>query len=596
MFDWNDEEVCVILSLSDLPFLQFLDFSQKNFDLVFSGLLSVFSNSIHRGAVFLYSFMCQLTSIIWGVAGQSDDGVVQYPCQIEGGDTVLFEDQFKYQSNRQISDISSAQQKKSMYKSAFVDDLDTEQESLGEETSNLNKDPDELQRRTEDGGGAGFAGYGWEDIGNIDDLDKMFSDNDQLLEDAVARYADELWSSSKDVTGIPPELTSLPGDSSDVLLKSLWTSSENSEIEDHNLLDLSQSSASGYPKQNGIKYQDPLHVQASTRYFLNVMETFVTQGRFQGSHKPRNIGNDSPDKDSCQKGGRSKGQKSDRGNEVGGSLRDSKIPRTSLQQVMSQSVVSEVNLQPSSSSALPQQMSSQPIHFSGMPTAAPPRYGDIMSRHPVSVPPVYDSRMNLVMNNPSKNSQESSSGKPPRMTPKEKIEKLRRRQQMRAILAIQKQQQQFHDHQVSVSENSSFEKSGTTTAADWKNASSSFRRAPDPISPTEQDDDSRTHGSTVFDRRSVEESLLYRLQNTISKIDTRMRVCIRDSLFRLAETAIQRQNPSDTVSISSTSNVERFGCRVHRDVETETNPIDRTVARLLFHRPRELSGKLAESF
>lgn len=31
------------------------------------------------------------------------------------------------------------------------------------------------------------------------------------------------------------------------------------------------------------------------------------------------------------------------------------------------------------------------------------------------------------------------------------------------------------------------------------------------------------------------------------------------------------------------------------DIETETNPIDRTVAHLLFHRPLELPGKLSDT-
>ncbi|KAL0284737.1 UNVERIFIED_CONTAM: protein LNK2, partial [Sesamum radiatum] len=104
---------------------------------------------------------------------------------------------------------------------------------------------------------------------------------------------------------------------------------------------------------------------------------------------------------------------------------------------------------------------------------------------------------------------EDASVKPPAMTPKEKIEKLRRRQQMRAILAIQKQQLQF-GNQVTVSEHSSME--GGKTEVD-----ESFSSFPslEPNSPIEQDDSNTI--SMAFDNYSVEESVLYRLQDTIAK-------------------------------------------------------------------------------
>lgn len=77
---------------------------------------------------------------------------------------------------------------------------------------------------------------------------------------------------------------------------------------------------------------------------------------------------------------------------------------------------------------------------------------------------------------------------------------------MRAILAIQKQQQQF-GNQVSVSEHSGME-GGTIEVNESQ-----------PTSPLGQYDSSSI--SMTFDNCSVEESVLYRLQDTISKVSPR---------------------------------------------------------------------------
>uniref|UniRef100_A0A2P2L5P6 Uncharacterized protein MANES_04G165400 n=1 Tax=Rhizophora mucronata TaxID=61149 RepID=A0A2P2L5P6_RHIMU len=189
------------------------------------------------------------------------------------------------------------------------------------------------------------------------------------------------------------------------------------------------------------------------------------------------------------------------------------------------------------------------------------------------------------------------------MTPQEKIEKLRRRRQMQALLAIQEQQCQFI-HQLSCSDQSLSQKcpqeyqkpnvDGANVEVEQLNALPSF----DPTSPIEQDDSSAVF--LAVGDYSVEDTVLFRLQEIIAKLDVRIRLCIRDSLFRLAQSAKERQCASDT---SSTNNDCRDGQLAVKDetsrnrkpempeVETETNPIDRTVAYLLFHRPLDLSGK-----
>ncbi|CAM8878835.1 unnamed protein product [Rhodiola kirilowii] len=104
----------------------------------------------------------------------------------------------------------------------------------------------------------------------------------------------------------------------------------------------------------------------------------------------------------------------------------------------------------------------------------------------------------------------------------------------------------------------------------------------------------------------IENSALSQLQDIISKLDSRVRLCIQDSLFRLATSAAQRHYPSATVSADSNARDEdhmlgkyqigshnRSGIMV--DAETETNPIDRTVAHLLFHRPFDVIAKHSET-
>ncbi|KAJ6907074.1 protein LNK2-like isoform X2 [Populus alba x Populus x berolinensis] len=121
----------------------------------------------------------------------------------------------------------------------------------------------------------------------------------------------------------------------------------------------------------------------------------------------------------------------------------------------------------------------------------------------------------------------------------------------------------------------------------------------DPNSPIEQDD-SNTFSLAVNDY-SMEDTVLCRLQDIISKLDVRIRLCIRDSLFRLAQSAMQRHYASDTGSTNNSSRDEQVAAKEETssqrrvvkmpEVETETNPVDRTVAHLLFHRPMDIPGK-----
>ncbi|KAL9175439.1 hypothetical protein ABFS82_02G112200 [Erythranthe guttata] len=519
----------------------------------------------------------ELTNIVWGEARESDDHIVPYPGQIEEKPAVLFGDPSKKEINQQTTNISSVEQKKPTVKSEYAVELDSSPKydtcepvtgvgphsetsssnaakadpesidvaassnianssknvSLRDETSQFAKESDIFENTPEDGEHSDFVDYSWANIGSFDDLDRIFSNNDPIFGDSSAGNVDELWPSSKDVTSSPLGPDPLCGDSFDLQLGALRTSIDESEIKDQHMLDPSQSFISGYEKLNVIASQAPEDVQ-----FKDQRQKRLLKGQMLGKKSPS-------------------------------------------QQVNSHCTPKIIN--PCPPLVLTQQMPyrrpepfQQNHRLSGVPLASP-MYGNMVnhySGYKVS------SANAISLKHPAN---------APTMTPREKIEKLRRRQQMRAILAIQKQQQQFGNH-VSVPECSGME----AVEMEIDENRNSFPSV-EPNTPVEQYD-SNANGM-AFDNCSVEESVIHRLQDTISKLDIRIRLCIRDSLFRLAQSAMQRQYPNNASSarISGRDEVGRERFNRMADVETDTNPIDRTVAHLLFHRPIELSGRPAEA-
>uniref|UniRef100_A0A0D3DT13 Protein LNK2 n=1 Tax=Brassica oleracea var. oleracea TaxID=109376 RepID=A0A0D3DT13_BRAOL len=176
------------------------------------------------------------------------------------------------------------------------------------------------------------------------------------------------------------------------------------------------------------------------------------------------------------------------------------------------------------------------------------------------------------------------------MTPQEKLEKLRGRQQMQAMLAIQRQ----FCHQVPLADQYITQnccQDNPLQLVDTANlqgltAMPSF----DPSSSLEPGDSGNFADGVDS---SSEFSVLYRLQDVVAKLDMGTRTCIRDSLFRLADSAGQRQHTSDKTSqddqevvIPEKKSRYRYGGMLDR--ETVTNPTDRTVAHLLFRRPFDM--------
>ncbi|KAI4296353.1 hypothetical protein L6164_036318 [Bauhinia variegata] len=101
--------------------------------------------------------------------------------------------------------------------------------------------------------------------------------------------------------------------------------------------------------------------------------------------------------------------------------------------------------------------------------------------------------------------------------------------------------------------------------------------------------------SSAVDEISHEATSFRQLQQVMDQLDIRTKLCIRDSLYRLAKSAEQRHKYANG---SIGDNVEAgkammaqdtSGCTSFMDLETDTNPIDRSIAHLLFHRPSDPS-------
>ncbi|XP_051204815.1 protein LNK2 isoform X3 [Lolium perenne] len=187
--------------------------------------------------------------------------------------------------------------------------------------------------------------------------------------------------------------------------------------------------------------------------------------------------------------------------------------------------------------------------------------------------------------------QSSSTEKPLMMTPQEKIEKLRRRQQRQALIAIQQQKQQFGQ-----------EGSGSSTLV--AQAYSPRKKNPDYSSgiidenapqQTSAGHEEIQRESGIPDDPFLEEKIYYELKDALGKLDTNTRLSIRDSLLRLANSSSQRQiagyrtisdnskRGEDDITENGASNKRKRS--PSKEAETDTNPIDRIVAHLLFHRP-----------
>ncbi|CAM0873511.1 unnamed protein product [Alopecurus aequalis] len=101
--------------------------------------------------------------------------------------------------------------------------------------------------------------------------------------------------------------------------------------------------------------------------------------------------------------------------------------------------------------------------------------------------------------------------------------------------------------------------------------------------------------SSLSSDNSVEESSFRQLQNAVSQLDAKTKLCIRDGLYRLARSAQNRpvfpnavNSHGDSQDVKDMQNTDTSGKFVDpRSIETQTNPIDRSIALLLFHQPSD---------
>ncbi|BAT89245.1 Protein LNK2-like protein [Vigna angularis] len=568
----------------------------------------------------------ELANIVWGEAGESDDHIVPYE---EASEDLHSEKKW----NQEASPSKLIEQKRTETKTDFYQEklgssskfdnvegqsasesgtnswpdlslssaAKTDQGSWGAEVSKnlgVTEETTQLEKDVEKQGE--FANIAWDNIGSFDDLDRIFSNDDPIFGHVSLENSAELWSSKDTSNCSVPIHLEAPHQAN-----ALRNSSEPLEIKTE------------YVQQNGRSFSPSFKRigDASSHDIQNAPGKTFNVGYSRDRITPA----EKEQQEFGQKNNQLKGRKKSQGKKDGKALQEfygSWSPSSTASGKFQNQLGSSV-MQSSPASILGQQNQLQgpeTIYLDITNTyISPPAYGSLTNTYSsISVQPPAQSR-GVLMQQPSLTGYEASLGvmnpvnksvglgKPLTMTPQEKIEKLRRRQQMQAMLAIQKQQKEF-GHQV-LNSNKSINK---RSAIEMNNQHfdgadleiEDLRTLPTLDLPTEQDDCSTI--SSAIDDHFVEDTILYMLQDVISKLDVKIRLCIRDSLFRLAQSALLRNCASDTSSTNNSSrevilavareessSQNRYGRTT--DVETKTNPIDRTVAHLLFHRPLELT-------
>ncbi|KAK7314219.1 hypothetical protein VNO77_39432 [Canavalia gladiata] len=571
----------------------------------------------------------ELANILWGEAGESDDHIVPYPeasedlhdkkeWNQEAFATKLVEQKRieaktnfhrrKLGSSSKLDIIEGQSASESGTNSwpdlSLSSAAKTDQGSLGtevsknlEETAQLERDVENFQSANEGKEQGDFVNYAWDNIGSFDDLDRIFSNDDPIFGHVSLENSDELWS-SKDVSNstIPTHLEA-PSRAS-----ALRNRSEPLEIKAEYVQHNGQSFSPIFKRIGDSSSHDIQNAHANTVNVGYARERVITTGKEQQDFGQKN-----------QLKARKKSQVKQEGKilqEFYGSWSPSTTTSGQFQNQLASSVIQ------SSPSSILGQLQGHETLYQDITNAymTCPVYGSLTNAYPsISMLPQAQSGSGVLMQQPLLSGYEASLSainpvnksvdlvKPLTMTPQEKIEKLRRRQQMQAMLAIQKQQKEL-GHQVPSTNKSMNKKCAIEMQSKLCDGDDpeieDLKTLPGLDPPTEQDDSNTI--SLAIDDHFVEDTIVYMLQDIISKLDVKIRLCIRDSLFRLAQSAMQRNYASDTSSTNNSSrelevvareesNSQNRYARI-ADVETKTNPIDRTVAHLLFHRPLELSG------
>ncbi|GMI80319.1 NIGHT LIGHT-INDUCIBLE AND CLOCK-REGULATED GENE 2 [Hibiscus trionum] len=581
----------------------------------------------------------ELTNIIWGEAGETDDHIVPYQDGSENchskkersEDTAAKSTEQKTPGDKVDLHRSSADLNANgrIATSRFGMDLwpelslssaaKTDHDSMASEVSDNLIEVTECSSKNGKEQGD-FVDYSWANIGSFDDLDRIFSNDDPIFGNVSLGTADELWSSSKEVTNCPGKSFPTTVDSPSLALGALKSTSENLEVKRENKQEDNLFITLNYGKLDGSTSHGLRNVEFPRDKSKSVGETNAETGGETSAPKSHLVAekvmtpNVLADKEYRQnKLLKFHKKPEDMGkSKIVQNLYGSRIPSGNLLiQCEKNSATSVVKSSPSSVASQQRQLqgsdSLQYQHISNTFVASS-TYGNLTNQYP-TIPVLSNIQSREIYHQPLLPSYEVSpvksnpvnrsaptAAKSSRMTPQEKIEKLRRRQQMQALLAIKNQQQQF-THQVPSTNHAVFQNFSQENqfqlAEDVEDLSplASF----DPNSPLEKNDSNTV--AVAIDDHSAEDTVLNQLQDIIAKLDIRTRLCIRDSLFRLAQSAMQRHYASDTSSTGKISKDENEVSKEDKnhsrmsETETETNPIDRTVAHLLFHRPLVLSRK-----
>lgn len=562
----------------------------------------------------------ELADIIWGEGSEADDQIVHYPentgkkdvpdhgdndkRKLTGGDTnreAVEENAFAAKS---FSDggkgVSASRTMGAQHDFPSFSASRTHCNPIAKKTQ-LDIGLEVSQNQHEDKELGELVDNSWPNIGGFDDLDRIFSNDD--LDGQASLGVDDLWSSSKDLASGVSKCSSQTLGSASWDFDALGNTSAHFEINSKYLLDENRSVLPGSRKTD-----------AMSSYSERDFDECVQQDEYAGG--TRGLVSKKENWPSDQSKHFLKMEKL-RGSRLVADRHPS--PAANVPQFDGHCAPATVQNYPGSVHHQQQQpqgsWSTVYPHFSN-PCASTYAYGNFTHQYPAMhmVKPTDAEHQSMLSNSEActgnviaLNQRTETSTKPVKMTPREKIEKLRRRQQMRAMLAIQLQQQQL-GHRVSNVDSSLSQKSCqedqvlNVEKADFEaNEGASALPCYDPGSPTKRDD-----SSTISDTEdySAEDTILYQFQDIIARLDLKIRLCIRDSLYRLAQNAMQRSYTNDAISTKSsmnehgavkeeTSSLDRFARKVH--VETNTNQIDRLVAHLLFHRPFKLSSKHADT-
>ncbi|KAH9604009.1 hypothetical protein KSS87_015077 [Heliosperma pusillum] len=524
----------------------------------------------------------ELANILWGEDTDADDHIVPHPEDIGENDLANLGDNNDHKTlNQEPTYIKGAEKTQTSSNLLLDGGVQDKNEGTAEDpqldsppfsTSEIDYDaiaketglgigPEVSGDQHEDKKLGELVGNNWANIGSFDDLDRMFS-NDEFDGNSSLGSPDELWQSSKDLTR--GAFKSLSGDlsSKNWDFGELGNTSSKTELNSEHMHEY-PSAAMKFVKTDSSK---------SRRITWRFVEQECTMGTSALIEEKDDLSTNPPKYQQIT-------------NKITDSTPSGGVYDTCPSYTAVYSHYDRLRA-PITAPSFP-----SAVHSDFCNTyVAPFEHKNLPRHHSASrmVKPINDE--------PSMN-----------MTPQEKIEKLRRRQQMRAMLAIHKQQQQLSQQASCVDYPLSLKICQEDSFLHMEKAELEVNENLSAYSCNPGSSNKRANVTMIcdMDEYSSADMVLYQLQDIIARLDMRTRLCIKDSLFRLAHSATQRHYASDVNAANSTSSthleITEEDLSGHNRIagnavaETETNHIDRAVAHLLFHRPFKALVKPAET-